>query len=412
MFPLKLREWQKSAQLDLTQEEIAELSKIKGLRIDACFDGRFEVVPTGNYVGYARRGEVSVIVQPSKCKAEQVIAMMSYSADPRVFGQDQVQFKDEEDILEAYVASFVRTVARAIDVGLFKSYMTVDEDVAVIRGRIRMSDQITTKFRLAPPIAASFDEYTIDNSLNQILKYAVEVVSRIPIRLQTTIKNLQYLRAMFNDVSLLEFSSEKIPIFTWNQLNEHLKPSIMMAVQIIKNSSISLDIGVTSSDEFWIDMAEVFEDFVVVAIRESLGLGKAEMPRANELKHALQLSSKVFLKPDISRWQDGICIAIGDVKYKRTSEDGIIHSDIYQLLAYAVATNLKHASLIYAKSTIESDGLYFAGKHLVENLEVEIRVFVLDLEQSFIDLLNQINVFAKNFGPNSDAYLTKESAAY
>jgi 5-methylcytosine-specific restriction enzyme subunit McrC len=399
MLPLKLREWQKSSRLDLTREEITELSKIKGLRIDACPDGKFEVIPIGNLVGYARRGDVSVMVQPSKCKAEQVIAMMSYSADPRVFGQNQVQFNDEEDILEAYVASFVRTVADAIDMGLFKSYMTIDDDVAVLRGRIRVSDQITTRFRLSPPIAVSFDEYTIDNSLNRILKYAIEVVSRIPIRLQATVKNIQYLRAMFNDVSLMEFKSDYLPIPAWNQLNEHLKPSLMMAIQIIKNSSISLDTGMTSSDEFWIDMANVFEDFVVVAIRESLGLGREEMPRANELNHALQLSSKVFLKPDISRWKDGRCIAIGDVKYKRTSEDGIVHSDIYQLLAYAVATGLDSASLVYAKSTVDSDGLYFAGKHYVEVLGIELRVFVLDLEQSFVELLSQIDAFAKNFQP-------------
>jgi 5-methylcytosine-specific restriction enzyme subunit McrC len=400
MFPLKLREWQKSPRLELTREEIAELSKIRGLRIDATSDGRFEVTPTGNFVGYARRGEVAVIVQPSKCKAEQVIAMMSYSADPRVFGQNQVQFKAEDDILEAYVATFVRTVARAIEPGLFKSYMPLDEDVAVIRGRIRMSDQITTKFRMSPPIAVNFDEYTIDNSLNRVIKYAIEVVGRIPIRLQTTVKNIQYLRAMFNDVSLLELSSGDISVPTWNQLNEHLKPSFVMANQIIKNSSISLDAGNTYSEEFWIDMANVFEDFVVVAIRESLGLSRVEMPRANELNRTLHLSSKIFLKPDISRWQDGSCIAIGDVKYKRTSEDGIVHSDIYQLLAYAVATGLDSASLIYAKSIVESDGLYLAGNHYVEALGIEIKVFVLDLDRPFIDVLQQIAIFAKNFIPN------------
>jgi 5-methylcytosine-specific restriction enzyme subunit McrC len=400
MFPLKLREWQKSPRLELTREEIADLSKIRGLRIDATSDGRFEVIPTGNFVGYARRGEVSVMVQPSKCKAEQVIAMMSYSTDPRVFGQNQVQFKAEDDILEAYVATFVRTVARAIEQGLFKSYMSLDEDVAVIRGRIRVSDQITTKFRMSPPIAVNFDEYTIDNSLNRVIKYAIEVVSRIPIRLQATVKNIQYLRAMFNDVSLLEMNSGDVSVPIWNQLNDHLKPSFIMANQIIENSSISLDIGKNSSDEFWIDMANVFEDFVVVAIRESLGLGRAEMPRANELNRALQLSNKVFLKPDISRWQDGSCIAIGDVKYKRTSEDGIVYSDIYQLLAYAVATGLDTASLVYAKSIVESEGLYLAGNHYVEALGIEIKVFVLDLDRPFIDVLQQIAVFAKNFEPN------------
>jgi 5-methylcytosine-specific restriction enzyme subunit McrC len=52
------------------------------------------------------------------------------------------------------------------------------------------------------------------------------------------------------------------------------------------------------------------------------------------------------LEPDLSWWEHGRCVFVGDVKYKRTSQGE--HSDLYQLLAYTTAANLPGGLLIYA----------------------------------------------------------------
>ena len=100
-------------------------------------------------------------------------------------------------------------------------------------------------------------------------------------------------------------------------------------------------------------------DFVVTAMREQLKLSRSEMPRANEIHPHMYLDEGrlVRLKPDISRWEGSRCVAIGDVKYKPIADAGVIHADIYQILAYAVANELPEASLIYAMSKSEQAGL-------------------------------------------------------
>jgi 5-methylcytosine-specific restriction enzyme subunit McrC len=147
-------------------------------------------------------------------------------------------------------------------------------------------------------------------------------------------------------------------------------------------------------------MANVFEDFVATAIREELKLTNLDMPRANELRNNLYLDAerKIRLKPDLSRWEGAQCVAIGDVKYKRTTAEGVLHPDIYQLLAYATATKLPRASIIYACGKGERDEL-MVGNHRLRETDITIDVFVLDLTQSSKEVLEQVSEIARAFEP-------------
>ncbi len=395
-----LLEWKKTTVGELTSAQIADLLSIDGIRVEARPDGQYDVTPTGNLVGYVRRGETSVVIHPSKCSAELVIFMMGYADNPKFLGNDQVNFDHSEDLLEAFISVFVRRTMSAINRGLYRTYRSIDDELSVIRGRVRLSDQITRKFRLVPPISVSFDEYTVDNTENRLIKAAVEISSRMPLRNERTLKDLQFLRAMFSEVEHIEFDRRWLPEQVWTRLNEHLSYPVHLAKRIIQNSSISLERGSHTSDEFLINMANVFEDFVATAIREELKLTNIEMPRANELRNNLYLDTerKIRLKPDLSRWEGAQCVAIGDVKYKRTTAEGVLHPDIYQLLAYATATKLPRASIIYACGKGERDEL-MVGNHRLRETDITIDVFVLDLTQSSQKVLEQVSEIARAFEP-------------
>jgi 5-methylcytosine-specific restriction enzyme subunit McrC len=198
----------------------------------------------------------------------------------------------------------------------------------------------------------------------------------------------------------MEYDHAWLPEPIFSRLNEHLKYPLNLAKRIIRNSSISLEHGDGASDEFLFNMATIFEDFVVTALREELKLSASEMPRANEMRKNPYLDgeNRIKLKPDISRWEDGRCVAIGDVKYKRTSAEGVVHPDIYQLLAYATSTDLKQASVVYAMSPNESEEL-MVGTHKVKYSGISINVFALDLSKSTDEILGQISEFARCFEP-------------
>jgi 5-methylcytosine-specific restriction enzyme subunit McrC len=401
--PLLLKEWSPKNIRDLTEEQTRDLLGIKGMKVEACPDGSFNVRSTENIVGYLRRGETSVIISPSKCNASHVLFMMGYAENPRMFQDGQVEFAEDSNLLEAFVTVFVRSATKAIERGMFRSYTAVEDDLTVVRGRIRMGEQMSRRFRLSPPIALSFDEFTVDNQENRLIRSAIELASKMPIRNTETTRGIQFLRAMFSDVSIVEFDRSWLPQPNWNRLNEHLEYAVSLARRIIQNSSISLEHGDSSSDEFIINMANVFEDFVVTAIMEHLKLSRSEMPRANEIHPQLYLDEGqlVRLKPDISRWEGSRCVAIGDVKYKPIADAGVIHADIYQLLAYAVANELPEASLIYAMPKSEQVGLKLLNTHKIVGAGAHINVFALDLTTSPGEVLRQIAEFSKSFEPRS-----------
>lgn len=63
---------------------------------------------------------------------------------------------------------------------------------------------------------------------------------------------------------------------------------------------------------------------------------------------------------------------IGDVKYKKLQAAGFQHTDLYQLLAYLVATDLPHGLLIYAagKSRLGNDVFHIDGTPKVMTLDL------------------------------------------
>jgi 5-methylcytosine-specific restriction enzyme subunit McrC len=129
-------------------------------------------------------------------------------------------------------------------------------------------------------------------------------------------------------------------------------------------------------------MAKVFEDFVVIALREELGVGEAELVQhAKNRGLYLDADHKLKLEPDLSLWQGQECVFVGDVKYKRTKPFGNVrHPDAYQMLAYVLATERRRGLLVYAASD-DSNGDEEAGDgvHRIAECDKSISVRALDL---------------------------------
>ena len=105
---------------------------------------------------------------------------------------------------------------------------------------------------------------------------------------------------------------------------------------------------------------------MVVALREALRVSERAFPQgARGRRLFLDSDRRVSLEPDISWWEGGSCAFVGDIKYKALPESGIVHSDLYQLLAYVIACHLPGGLLIYGsgEKAITHD-IVRAGKRL------------------------------------------------
>jgi 5-methylcytosine-specific restriction enzyme subunit McrC len=190
-------------------------------------------------------------------------------------------------------------------------------------------------------------------------------------------------------VRQVAYDPRRLPSVHFTRLNERYRDVIVLSKLVLRSTTFDLGAGLAPASGFLVDMNRVFEDFLVAALREALGPTHGEFVQGSS-RHPLHMDEdrRIRLEPDLSLWHGGQCVWLGDAKYKRLTSDAYPNADLYQATAYAVATGLDRAMLIYAKS----EGP--ATTHRVVHIGKSIDVVALDLSVPPAELLAQIEEIA------------------
>ena len=272
-----------------------------------------------------------------------------------------------------------------------------------MRGRIRFDDQIRYRYAIAPPIEVRYDEFTEDIEVNRLVKAAIRRLGMLRIRSETLRQSLRDFDGTLSRVSSVEYDSRNLPDISWTRLNEHYRPAVELAKLILRATSFELRHGEVRSTTFLVNMNVVFEDFVLVALRESLGLSEQTLPKG-ALLH-LDTVEEVRMEPDISWWEGRDCVFVGDVKYKRLEAEAVKNADLYQLLSYTIASDLPEGLLVYAAG--ERD----PGTHEVVHVGKELTIVTMDLDGKPEDSLGQIDRIAERIRGMRDKWHAQPSFA-
>lgn len=388
MTTLRLREWSTTSNLALTPRQRDTLRQTFGALVQptAGSTDTFEVTP-GNTVGAVRVGDAMVLVEP-KIPISRVLFLLGYATDPSGFGPGDADLGVADDIVSGVSRLFTTLARKATQRGLLSGYRNEEKSLHTVRGRIDLAEQLRRRPGVDLPLALRFQEYDEDILENQLLLAATEILRRLPQRDGVARAELHRLNDALQNVSRVHYVARAIPAATWTRLNEQLRPSVELARLLLSMQSPEVRAGATATPSLTIDMAVLFETFVRTALREALHATEEAFPRGDSCP-TLHLDARklVRLKPDLSLWREQRCVFIGDVKYKRDSGSG--HSaDLYQLLAYATATRLDEAMLVYAL------GPPTPRTHLVPAVGVRLHVEHLDLSEPPAALLQQVQELA------------------
>ena len=390
---LSLAEHETCPGVRLTLEQRAALQRVaRSIDVSpSATRGAWDLRP-GSEVGVVRLpGDVSVEIRP-KLPIDRVMFLISYAWGGLKLPGDVVGVGRAPDLVEAMVRMFHAAVRQATRLGLLQGYRTHEDTLNVVRGRIRIEDQLRRRFGIAVPIEVRYDEFTPDIEHNRLLKAAVSRLARLPQRRPDSRRLLAAMRAMLVNVSDVEYWPAELPELPVNALNAHYQPALTLARLILRSGAVELAAGKVESASFLIDMNRVFEDFVVTSLREELRLTEYTLPqqaRGRELW--LDTAEQVRLKPDLSWWDGDRCAFVGDVKYKRSSGHDARSADLYQALAYAVAAELPSALLIYAA---DDDAEADAGAVYRIRDGRSLEEAVLDLRGAESDLLERVEALA------------------
>lgn len=388
--PLRLSEYTPEMAVPLTAEERDVLKMLVPSLTIAPSPGtvnHYNLTPSST-VGVLRIGALQIEIAP-RLPVDQVLFLVSYALDPRAWRAETTTTGSEDHLVEAIIPTFVRHVRGALRRGLLHGYKTTDEALTTIRGRIRFADQLRVRPGRALPVELQYDDFTVDVLENRLLRAAIERLLRLPLRRESSRSDLRELDSSLATVTPVAYRAGRVPEPTWTRLNGRYRPAVDLARLILDNSSLNLTSGSTTATSVLFDMASVFEDFVVVALREALGATARTFPQGGTGRRLrLDDEGDIALAPDLSWWENDRCLFVGDCKYKRAKVEGVPNADLYQLLAYTTALGLPDGLLIYAA------GEYPAGTHTVTHAGKRLHVVTLDLAGEPSTILSEIERLA------------------
>jgi 5-methylcytosine-specific restriction enzyme subunit McrC len=348
--------------------------------------GEYELRPQGR-VGAVICGATEVRVAP-KVTIDRLVFMLGHSLRGVTWQDVEVGVDAESDVVHVVAEAFARSLARALGPGLLQGYRVTEEALPVVRGRIRIDDQLKRRPGQWMPIEVSYDDFTIDIAENQILRAAIEYLARNTLVGPKAHRRLMGLAPRFADVSRLVRGAPP-PAWHVSRLNARFESPLRLAELILASTSFEHRVGEVPMNGFVLDVARIFEDFVTVTMRTSLQRLMPGTVVEGQFPMWLDTGSVIFMKPDIV-WVDAAQapLAVLDAKYKAEKPSGFPNADIYQAHAYATALGLPEVHLVYAK------GNESIQSHEVRQSGVVVHAHVLDLSATPSALLAQVDTLA------------------
>lgn len=345
-------------------------------------------VRAGEWVGAAVLGDprgvcVDLRVMP-KVSVGRLLFMLTYSR-AREWTEDVVEAVGAPDVPSGVAEALVRLVDRALRQGVLQGYRHVEEAGQTLRGRVRTTAQITRRFGAAIPVEVAYDDYSADIAENQILRAALRRMLSVP-----GVPDLVRHRLLRQVHRLAEVSElpagAALPGWSPSRLNARYQPALWLAEVILRSHSFELGRGRVPATGFLLNMAKVFEDFVVGALGSALedrfgGRAVAQDP------WKLDAAGLVSMYPDLVWYpQPGRPGLVVDAKYK---VDTVPNADVYQLLAYCTALGLREGRLVYAR------GVEVPRRYEVVGAGVTVWAHTLDVGLPAGALSGQIAELAK-----------------
>jgi 5-methylcytosine-specific restriction enzyme subunit McrC len=296
----------------------------------------------------------------------------------------EVSAREEDGLVAAVARAFGRAAQRALHSGVLTGYREADDELTLIRGRIRAGDQSRQGPTLGLPLAVSYDDFTPDIPENRLLLAAAYELRQLPGLREDVLDMLGYVERRLSGVGRMRPDERWMP----TRLNVHYYRALNLAALVCRGNSYELDgdSGVRA-DGLLISMSHLFEDFTAMALRGALRrYGGDCRPRQ---EHHLDDEGMIRAQTDAEYYapgDPGKPAAIIDAKYTVLGARDR-SGRVQQMIAYCYKLGAPRGYLVYAQGPGPD-----AVSHTVG--DIVITEYPLDLDQPPPELLKQIDALA------------------
>ena len=367
--------------------------------------GRVHRLEAGRFVGVLALDDASLVVRiRPKLPARRVLFLLHHARHDSAFRRVRSRLVADAPVTDLLGWLFLGAAADATRGGLLHGYKPVEEDLNVLRGRPDFAAQLRRRPGRWSPVAVRHAVFTPDVPENRALLAAVEALLRVATADASLRAALRCCRRCFEGVAATRPTPADVDAIPRHRLNAHYAEALGLAARVLAAGGVRPGVGGARFRCFLLDLAAVFEAFLVDRLRAALGEDASGFPDGGRVLRERRLPlddhRESFLAPDLSRWSPAgaggrrRCTLIGDVKYRAAEKAAPFDADLKQALAYAVAAGLPEAWLVYATPN-RSRGLAVRTQ-VIRGRRVH-RVGV-DLDREPADLLAEVDALAGFLG--------------
>lgn len=295
--------------------------------------------------------------------------LVAHDVDVHVPGQASATLSNAS-WLDTFIRVFCLELAEQVRRGLARRYRADEDDLATLRGRLVVEEQLRRNFIHKERAACEFDELDEDHLLNQIFKLALARMGRSARSIGTQ-RLVHELALSFDGVSAPPMSKGWWRKVSLDRLSARFMQPLRMAQMFLDGVSPDVSHGNAESYALLFDMNDLFEKFVGRELRRCLqpqGLRVHLQHARHHLMRDPSNGANLFaLRPDIVVFEDSKAVCIADTKWKRLFLEertfGVQQGDLYQMLAYADRYACDSILLLYPYQ--RGDGHHGSAKRLL-----------------------------------------------
>lgn len=335
-----------------------------------------------------------------QAKIKNIYYMLAYAySSLNENGFQKLEAEEFENVYDLCSAILVIGVSKQIKRGLVREYVDHTEILSGVKGKISISESIKTQSIMCNQLVCSFDEFSEDFTMNQILKETMVRLLKVDIP-KTRKKELKKLLLHFDGVSRIDLKQVDWNLH-YNRNNQMYQMLISICYLLHKGllQKQSADGKMKVLDIFDEQrMSRLYEKFILEYYKREYAHISGLKVSASQVKWQLDPEDSKELLPIMQtdiylEYQNKILII--DAKYyahtmqNQYGANSLHSSNLYQIFtyvqnkAYEVRSENKTVSgmLLYAATDedVQPDNVY----HICGN---EISARSLDLDREFCDI--------------------------
>lgn len=280
-------------------------------------------------------------------------------------------------LLEIFIAMFLEELSTLIKKGIKSDYIPKEENMAFLKGKLKISEQIKYNTIHKERFFVAYDEFSSDRIENRLIKTTLQYLYKKSHSNQNQQRIREFL-FVFDAISLSHNNKVDFAKIKPNRQMKAYEQTLLWCKTFLLGNSFSPYKGDDLAFALLFDMNMLFESYVGHYFKRQ-GL---EVSLQDRKHHLVEEPQKFALRPDFVLTCKDKSTIIADTKWKIIQDEkDISQADMYQLFAYGKKYKNQKLFLIYPKDG-EKQPQFLPYKY---ETDLHLKVLYFDVTQNLKD---------------------------